>query len=847
MDPERWERLQRLFHEAADLPPDERDSFLRRNEPDAEMRAKVRELLTADARTDALEPLARRELSDILDAPVPESSLEGRRIGPYRVLRRIGQGGMGAVYLAERDDVSKKVALKVVRGALGAPELVRRFLLERRVLARLEHPRIARLLDAGVTADETPWLAMEYVEGEAMTLYCERNELPAAGRLRLFRDVCDAVGYAHSNLIVHRDIKPSNVLVTPDSQVKLLDFGIAKLLGEEAEDAALTRTGVRLMSPAYAAPEQASGSPVTTATDVYSLGVLLRELLTGEAPEAGSEEAETRGTRSLSGDLRAIVVRAMEPEPERRYRSAEQLRDDITRHLEGRPVQARLPTFRYRAGKFVRRNSVAVTGAFLIALSLSGGLGAAIWQGRRAEAARRRAETELTRSETVTSFLTDLFRAADPAEAKGRQVTADELVDRGVQRIGQLGSDPPLQARLLQTLAGVDDALGDYARATDLAARAVAIRRKSPPDSALVSALNLWGTVLDHRGLPDSAASVWGEALRRGTEILGEQSSEALFARGQMANAYARMGRDSAAEALLRQTVDIQRRTLAADDPERAEALNDLALQLTNEGHFAEAEARMKEAVRIQESAHGDDDPDTGMLLDNYAFVLRSAGKYDEAEPIDRKGLAIRRKVLGDKHRFYGESLFSLGTLLAMRGRPADFAEADSLLHGALDIFVATLGPDHRATAYVLQSLGLLAERRGDLPGAERWYRRALDIRRGSTKDNPAVTVRTLTALARVLRKRGSSEAEKMAREAVTLAEARLPAAHPERGKAEAELGLVLAATGDTAQGHARFVAGVATVAKRFGASHPEVTELCEEAAHAGIGVAPACHAEHGR
>jgi len=840
MEQERWQRLQRLFHEAADLPPEERLAFLERSEPDPELRAEVLELLEADMGGDELGSRARRELSALLEPEAAlERSLEGRRIGPYRVLRRIGQGGMGAVYLAEREDVAKRVALKLVRGALGAPELVQRFLFERRVLARLDHPGIARLLDAGFTEDETPFFAMEYVEGEPITEHCERAGLPVAERLELFRDVCDAVGYAHSNLVVHRDIKPSNVLVTAAGEAKLLDFGIAKLL-DAGDDMALTRTGVRVMSLAYASPEQVSGLPVTTAADVYSLGVLLRQLLTGRGPAAADGKGD-EPARKPSGDLEAIVLRAMAPEPERRYRSAEQLRDDVTRHLTGLPVEARLPTLRYRAGKFVRRHAAAVTGGVLLTVSLAGGLGVALWQGRRAETARRQAETALSRSETVTSFLTDMFRAADPAEAKGRQVTALDLVNRGVRRIDQLGNDPQLQARLLETLASVDDALGEYPSASKLAARAVALRRTLPSDSALVGALNLWGTVLDHRGLPDSAADAWSEALERGTRILGEESSEALFARSNLANAYARLGRDSAAEALLRQTVDIQRRVLSPDDPARSNAMNDLALQLTNRGDYDEADSLMREAVRIYETANGDDDPGTAMLLDNYAYVLRAAGRYDDAEPVDRKGLAIRKKVLGDKHRFYGESLFSLGTLLTLRGRPSDLPEADSLLHGALDIFVATLGADHRATAYVLHSLGVLSEERGDLPGAERWLRRALRIRRGSTTDNPAVTVQTLTALADVLRRSGSPRAGNTAQEAVALAQARLPKNQPERGEAEAELGLVLAARGDSATGRNRFDAGVAAVADIIGRSHPRVARLCADAAGAGLPAPATC------
>jgi eukaryotic-like serine/threonine-protein kinase len=846
MDDQRWKRLQQLFHDALDLPPAEREAFLADAESDPALRAEVLTLLAADAEPGTLGPLPAGRIAgpsepdDAWEAP----SMEGRRIGPYHVLRRLGQGGMGAVYLAEREDVSSQVALKLVRGALGAPELVQRFLQERRLLARLAHPRIARLLDAGIAEDETPYFAMEYVAGSPITEHCRAHALPAEARLRLFRDVCDAVGYAHSNLIVHRDIKPSNVLVTGDGEVKLLDFGIAKLVGED--DAGLTRTGMRVMSPAYAAPEQLAGEPVTTATDVYALGVLLHEILTGARP--GSEPHGR-----LAGDLAAIAQRAAASEPERRYRTAEQLRDDITRHLSGLPVDARPPTFGYRAGKFLRRHAAAVAVGAVVALSLGGGLGAALWQGQRAEHARAEAETALSRSVTVTAFLTDLFRAADPREARGEEVTAVQLVERGVERIGGLDDDPPLQAELLQTLAGVNLELGRYAEAAGLMERAVAVRRGLPAGEPLISALNVWGWSLDRLGLPDSAAAAWSEALERGTPLLGEGHETVMAARGNLAVAYGRLGRDAEAEALLREVVEIDRRTRDPDDPDRAPTLNNLGIQLTHQGHYVEAEAMLREALRIRLATVGEDHPWTGMAMDNLGMTLREAGNYDDAEPLLRRGLEIRRAVLGDGHRFFGESLFALGTLLALRAGPGDLEEADALLHRGLDIYVETLGADHPGTAYLLHSLGILERSRGDLDAAAERFRQALVIRRPARRDNPMVTVTSLAALAAVLRLQGSPEAVPLAREAVALAEARIAADHPERANAEIELALALVTSGESALAalpgtetreaeapgpetpRDRFARAVARLAAVIGTAHPRVLEACAEGQAAGL------------
>jgi tetratricopeptide (TPR) repeat protein/tRNA A-37 threonylcarbamoyl transferase component Bud32 len=854
MERDRWERLERLFHEALALPPDEREAFLRREAPDPALRQELMALLDADAADGTIRP------------PEPAStasagrSLEGRSIGPYTVLHRIGEGGMGAVYLAEREDVDKRVALKLVRGALVAPELTRRFLLERRVLARLEHPYIARLMDAGMTDDETPWFALEYVDGEPITDYCRERDLSVNHRLRLFRDVCEAVSYAHVNLVVHRDIKPSNVMVTADGTVKLLDFGIAKLLGDEDADSTLTRTGVRVMSPAYAAPEQLVGEPVTTATDVYSLGVLLYELLTGERPRAvsvdgsptGERRAEPvrpsltaarsgeRGAAQLAGDLDAICLRAIAPEPDRRYRSAEQFRDDITRYLDGLPVEARLPTFRYRAGKFVRRHAAALAGAVVLALSLGGGLGAAVWQGQRAERARDDAQTALDRSRSVSTFLIDLFQQADPTRTGGEQVTAVDLVERGIARIDELDHDPVLQALLLENLAHVDMGLGRYDEATRLAARAVELRRPLDPDSAFVTALNALGMTYNQRGLPDSARGVYAEALPLSRQIMGVEHDETLALMNNLAIVYGRLDRNEEAKSLLREMIEIERRVLP-NESVRSIALSNLGVQLAAEGDFGEAQRLLREALDVRVAADGEETIGASFAMDNLGMALREAGRYDEAEPFLRRGMEIRREILGEEHRYFAESLFSLGTLLALRAGPVDLPEADSLLNGALGIYVAVLGPENRATAYILHSLGLLAEQRGDLAEAERRFRQALEIRRTADRDNASVTVKSYTALARVLRRRGATEeAVAVAEEGDALAAAELRPEHPEWAESRAELGLALGAAGRAGAADA-FRAGTTGLAGLLGSDHPRVGRVCDAAPGAGLSAPEAC------
>lgn len=868
MDAAHWSRLEKLFHEAVALPHGEREAFLDREVSDPELRLEVRALLEADGAEGTIRPALPR-------GPTVGRVLDGATIGPYHVLRRIGEGGMGAVYLAEREDVDKRVALKLVRGALAAPELLQRFLLERRVLARLDHPYIARLLDAGVTDDETPYFALEYVEGEPITDHCRGRDLPVRDRLRLFRDVCEAVSYAHGSLVVHRDIKPSNVMVTTEGTVKLLDFGIAKLLGEDDSDTTLTHTGLRVMSPAYAAPEQVAGEPVTTATDVFSLGVLLYELLTGQRPRdaagaGGPREGDRRAEptrpstavarsgepargRQLAGDLDAICLRAIADEPARRYRSAEQLRDDITRHLTGLPVEARLPTFRYRAGKFARRHATALAGAVVLALSLGGGLGAAVWQGQRAdrsredaELARQEAETALERSRSVSAFLIGLFQEADPRRSRGEEVTAVDLVERGMERIDELDHDPVLQALLLENLAHVNMQLGRYDDASGLASRAVELRRPLPADSSFVTALNTLGMTYNHRGMSDSAEAVYAEALPVSRDILGEDHDETLALMNNRAIVLGRLGRNAEARSILEEMVEIERHALP-EDPVRSYALNNLGLQLAGDGRFQEAEALLREGLQVRLDYRRDnDDTSIASSMDNLGMVLREAGRYDEAEPLMRRAMEIRREILGEEHRWYGESLFALGTLLALRGAPGDHAEAESLLVQGLDIFRRTLGPEHRGTAYLFHSLGLLAEASDDLVEAERRYRQALEIRRGSVNDNALVTVKSLTALARVLRARGGvADATAVAEEAAALAGAELEPGHHERVEAEAERALARAAAGHAGEDGA-FAEAVSALAGILGPDHPRVRRVCAPAAAAGLAPPPTCSPQAG-
>src|SRR5271170_2885657 len=511
----------------------------------------------------------------------------GDRIGPYRVLRTLGAGGMGEVYLAERADAQfeQQVAIKMVHGGELGGGMHSRLKLERQILAQLDHPNIAHLLDGGSLPDGRAYIVMEHVDGITIDVFCNSNRLDIAARLKLFQTVCAAVHYAHQNLIVHRDLKPSNILVTAAGVPKLLDFGIAKLLDERQarqHTLAITQADIRIMTPDHASPEQVTGQPITTSSDVYVLGVLLYKLLAGSGPfvisslrlteieraicerdprrpsqavvtddsEESRSIAESRNTnpkrlaRSLAGDLDNIVLMAMRKEPERRYSSAHQMSSDIQRYLDGRPVIARRDTWSYRSSKFVRRHWLPVTagvGAAALVLTFAAttyrqSLRIAAERDRVAQQ-RERAEHERARAEEVSSFLVNLFKLSDPEENRGNQVTARELLDSGAKRLQSgLQDQPATKAALLSTVGAVYDSLGQYQDALPILSESLKLQPHSH-DRSHIDTLLEFGSA--HIGAGDllGAEAPLQEALHLAQSDFGASSPEsgrALWSLGML-------------------------------------------------------------------------------------------------------------------------------------------------------------------------------------------------------------------------------------------------------------------------------------------------------------------------
>ncbi len=861
MDAHRLARMQQVFDAALERPVDERDRFVDEAcAGDTDLGERVKRLLRAGEASPAGEFVSAAVRAAALSFGTA-GDYAGRMLGPYRLVRELGHGGMGTVWLAERvDDAYRaQVAIKLVRGGFASEELARRFRAERQILADLHHPHVAALLDGGEAPDGTPYLVMEYIDGWPITEWAAQRHLPLDDRLRLFRQVCEAVQHAHGSLVVHRDIKPSNVLVGADGVPKLLDFGIAKLL--TTDEHAETTVMERRLTPSYASPEQLRGGRITVATDVYSLGVLLYELVVGAHPfadaDASTDEVRRRvleleaprpsdvlrkrptvgvSARAVAGDLDNIVAKAMRKEAEMRYASVAQLADDVDRMLAGQPVLARSTSVAYRARKFVARHKTAMGAVLLLFLSLTGGLGATFWQARRANAARATAESALTESNAVKDFLTNLFQASDPNENRGATVTARDLLDRGVKRVDSLSAQPRLQADFLHVLAGVERSVGEYRTALKMYAREIAIVRSLPgtPDSTMVDALTGLGNAYDVLGVPDSSAAAYEQAIAYGRTHGGVAQPSVIAAISAVADEYSRLGQDAKAEAAFRQAIDLQTKVLGPTSTDRAYTMNDLGLMLTTQGRYTEAEPLLRESLRMFRQADSGS-VSTADATDNLGMMLREAGHYDRAEPYLRHAYQIRRKVLGTDARFMGESYFSLGYLLALRGRPDDFAESDSLLQAALDVFRTTLGPTHRAVGYAEHALGVLAFHRGDLPQAESWLQRAKTLRESTKGDSPRETARTLVRLGQVQMARHERGALATYREADSLARATLDSLDPVRSRAAVGLAIALAGRGERPIADTMYSRAVAALAGRIGAEHPIVREDCAAGRAVGL------------
>ena len=696
----------------------------------------------------------------------------GQVLWPWRLLRRLGGGGMSDVYLAERcDEYQHQVAVKLVRPGLVSRADHNRLKAERQILARLNHRNIARLLDGGTTDDGIPYLVMEYVDGLPIDEYCERHRLSIRERLALFRGICAAVHSAHQNLVIHRDLKPSNILVTRDRTLKLLDFGIAKLLGvpDLTHTVAVTHASVRLFTPGSASPEQVRGEPVTTATDVYLLGLLLYELLCGSRPfrlkelrlseiervicnelattpsatldprgdaqalarlEAIARARQTtvsRLRRELSGDLDTIVMMAIRKEPTRRYASVDELAADIKRYDSGAPVVARHDTWRYRAEKFVRRHAVGVATGTALGLLLTVFAAVTAVQMRRVAQTEASAEEERQRSAEMARFLVGLFDDSDPSEARGEKMTAREILERGAERIASLKNQPEEQATLMETIGRTYLSLGAADKARPQLEDALAARRKlfKGDHAAIASSLAALGRLELADGRLDRAKRYYSDSLAMNERLFGEHRLEVAQSLEDLGQLQKMQGDLPASEATLRRSLTLFTSLSGAQSPAVSSVMNELAQVLERRGDLAGAEDLYRKAIVIDRATLGTDHPQVAHNLHNLALVLQERGELDAARPLFEQSLSMLRKVLGETHPDTIEALGSYGRYLQDRG---ELSEAERILRQALTLDIQARGKDHIQVGYDHVSLGYVLNRRSNYSDAAQEFREALRI-----------------------------------------------------------------------------------------------------------------------
>ena len=883
MTPERWQQLDTLFRSALQVDEARRAEFLEQScAGDSELFEELQSLLDADHQAgDSLEQAVAAEAARMEHRDL--ASREGEVIGAYEVVRLLGKGGMGTVYLARRADrkYRKNVAIKVLKRGMDSDEIVGRFLQERQILAGFEHPNIARLIDAATTDDGLPCLIMEYVDGLPVDQYCRLNELDLAQRLALFSTICSAVQAAHRNLIVHRDLKPSNILVTTDGVAKLLDFGIAKLLHPSTVDTAVSNPGVRALTPDYASPEQLRGDTITTASDVYSLGILLYRLLTGRVPyrsphhfgpeveqmardreplrmsamvsngaveetpesDALNEPADAlfegssvqKLAKKLVGDLDTIVAKALNREPADRYPSVEALAEDIRRHLQGRPIVARPPSLAYRARKFVTRHRAGVAAAVLVLLTLVAGIVATTHQAHIARLERARAEAEKERAEMVSSFLEDLFQTADPNQAP-EALTARQMLDRGAERLSRTSRrQPEVQARLMDTVGRSYQGLGLYDRARDFLGQALEIRRRSGTALDIADSLDNLGGVLQDLADYPGAADSFRRALELRRETLGDRHVLIAESLNNLAQAHLAMGDHGTAEPLLRQALELKLELLGPHRLTVAVAYNNLAGAVSARGDYDAASELFRRALELRIELLGEQHPAVAESLGNLGSSLYRRHRYGEAEPYFRRALELRRRLFGPHHPVVARSLSNLANVLIVLDR---HDEAEPMLREALAMKTDLLGAEHPSLVTTLIGLGQVLERH-DPPRAAEHYERALHLRRATRPAGHLALAPPALALGRLYLDRGDlGSAEPLIREALEIRRQKAADSWLE-AEAESTFAGLLAASGQAREARTLLTDACRRLALELGDADPRTRRARARLEALGGAIAP--------
>lgn len=829
MTPERHNQISRVFDAACRLGAAERTAYLDQAcAGDKELRAEVEDLLAHDEKTMPILPVVPAAVMLDSDLPRPAhggpdvSSHDARllpsRIGRFRVLRKIGEGGMGVVYEAEQDNPRRTVALKVIRPGVASHQVLQRFGIEAQILGRLQHPGIAQIHEAGTAAIETtagltveqPYFAMEYVHGRPLDQAVLEPGIDTRARLEVFVKICDAVQHAHQKGVIHRDLKPGNILLDESGQPKILDFGVARLTDSDLQVTTLhTNLGQLIGTIPYMSPEQIAGDPheLDTRSDVYALGVLCYQLLTGRlphdlrgktVPDAARTVAEGIPARlssinsRLRGDLETIVGKAMEKDKERRYQSASDLAEDIRRYLSDQPITARPPTTIYHLWKFAQRNKPLVVGVAATFVALVIGIVGTTSQAVRATRARdraleaerlaeqRRQDAEAERAEAerqtgiaraVNDFLNDdLLAAADPRQESNRSVSVREILDRAAVSVERRFQDQPLvEAAVRMTLGDAYNGLGEYDLGAVHLEKALTLRRaalgEDHPETLMT--MTRVGRLYVNQARYNEAEAILTKAVERGKRVFGEDDGRTLSAMNNLSWLCGRQGRRAQQESLALRVLEISQRRGAVQDENRVTALANLAELYSSQGRYEQAEEFFRKALEIDIRLRGEAHPETLTTMSNLSNMFARQGRYDEAEPLCIKTYELRRCVLGEEHP---KTLASMNALAVLYRKQERFVEAEPLLVQALEVKRRVLGEEHPNTLVAMNNLANFLAVRGRYEESERYHLQALAIRRRVLGEEHPQTATSVANVAELYALEGRhQEAEPLYRKALEL------------------------------------------------------------------------------
>ena len=752
-------------------------------------------------------------------------------IGRYLLVRRIGEGGMGEVWLAEqKEPVRRRVALKLIKAGLNTREALARFNSERQALALMDHPAIAKVFDADETPKRAPYFVMEYVAGVRITDYCDNHRLSTCERLELFVQVCEGVQHAHQKAIIHRDLKPSNILVTEvDGRAvpKIIDFGVAKALTQKlTADTMFTRAGGLVGTPGYMSPEQAGSSEdIDTRTNVYSLGIIFYELLAGAPPiepqklaleeflrrlreddppkpstkistddaTTSTDVAHKRQTEpqalvhQLRGELDAIAMKALEKERSRRYASASELAANVKRYLNNEPVLAVPPSLAYRARKFARRHRAALATALAFALVLIVASIVSIQESVRAN-------REASASKRVTDFMTKMFKVSDPSEARGNTITAREILDKASKEIDAgLANDPPLQAQMMTVMGAVYQNLGLYSQSEPLLRRALDIHQRTlgPRNKNTFQSMYDLSQVLTWEGHITEAEKLCRQSLDGRTSLLGPEHRDTLDSMNWLAWIWFLKGRYAEAEKLELQAVEVARRVLGPEDTVTLGAMKHLGIIFNEEGKYQGAEKMFRAVAEVQQRTLGPDHQDTLGTMNNLATALNHEGKLAEAVQLDRDLLQVSVRVFGPEHP---KTLMTMENLASFLDDDKQFAEAEKLLREALEVQRRKFGPDNRGTLITMGNLADSLTNQEKYSEAETLFQQTVDGKRKVMGPEHPSTLHSLDGLGNLLKKeKRYPEAEKIYRQVFDGRTRVLGAANPDTAHSAYELACVLA------------------------------------------------------